>query len=181
MRTRFIAASVAVGVAAVISLTSVAAAALWNEDAAHPPHPVRPAAALVNEVTAIAGAHADTAPKWRFVERVQWAKWMKVIAIAHARQNASRGSGGCAPGDFACFRACTIERETHGTYGGVSSNGQYHGAWQFDQRTWDSNAAASGRTDLVGRPPEYASPADQDSIAYGTYQRRGKAPWGGRC
>jgi hypothetical protein len=88
---------------------------------------------------------------------------------------------GCAPGDFQCFRACTINRESHGNYTDASANGQYRGAWQFNQSTWDSNAAASGHPELVGTDPAAASPQSQDAVAQATYSARGKSAWGGRC
>jgi hypothetical protein len=90
-------------------------------------------------------------------------------------------SGGRCNGDFDCFKPCTLDIESDGNYGAVSPGGTYRGAWQFDQPTWDSNSAASGRGDLVGVDPATAGPGDQDSIAYDLYQRRGNQPWGGRC
>jgi len=117
--------------------------------------------------------------------RAQYIEAAEAAAAAQAaaahRSSGHGGGGGCASGDFECFRACTINRESHGNYTDSSANGQYRGAWQFNQSTWDSNAAASGRTDLVGTDPAAASPSDQDSVAYSTYQSRGKQPWGGRC
>lgn len=86
-----------------------------------------------------------------------------------------------ASGDFAAFRACTIEIESHGNYQDVDSTQTYWGAWQFLQSTWDSNAAAMGRPDLVGQVPNGVSPADQDAVAAFLYSQRGNAPWGGRC
>jgi Transglycosylase-like domain len=176
MRTKLVVGGGILTVTAILGLSGIgvlSAGAFWANDSSHPPHSERPAAAF------------DFGPLVAYLHQQQRVKdWVQGIAFAQILEvNAARarGGGGCAPGDFACFRACTIERETHGTYGGVSRDGRYHGAWQFDQRTWDANAAASGRPDLVGRPPEQASPADQDSVAYGTYSRRGKSPWGGRC
>ena len=76
---------------------------------------------------------------------------------------------------------CTLDIESDGNYAAVSPGGTYRGAWQFDQATWDSNAASSGRPDLVGLDPASAAQADQDQIAHDTWQRRGNQPWGGRC
>jgi hypothetical protein len=109
----------------------------------------------------------------------------RLEALAQFLRSRSRASGGgrgsrCG-GDFACFQECTLEIESHGNYGAVSPGGTYRGAWQFDQPTWDSNAAASGRPDLVGIDPATAAPGDQDAIAHDLYQRRGNQPWGGRC
>jgi peptidoglycan hydrolase-like protein with peptidoglycan-binding domain len=86
----------------------------------------------------------------------------------------------CA-GDFECFKACTIALESGGNYDAVSAGGTYRGAWQFDQRTWDANAEASGHPELVGQDPATASPSAQDAVAASTYQSRGNQAWGGRC
>ena len=63
----------------------------------------------------------------------------------------------------------------------VSSGGQYHGAYQFLQSTWDSTAAHAGRPDLIGVDPAAASPADQDALAANLYSWQGASPWGGSC
>ena len=91
-------------------------------------------------------------------------------------------SGGCT-GDIACFLMCTRahESDTAGGYQAVSPDGVYHGAYQFDQSTWNSTADAVGRPDLVGVDPASASPADQDTLATALYEVRGNQPWGGRC
>jgi hypothetical protein len=92
------------------------------------------------------------------------------------------GGGGCS-GNTDCFLACTRahESDTAGGYQAVGGGGRYRGAYQFDQQTWNSNAAASGRADLVGQDPASVAPAAQDQVAADTYARRGNAPWGGRC
>ncbi len=81
------------------------------------------------------------------------------------------------------FLACTRahESDTAGGYGAVSPGGTYRGAYQFDRSTWDSQAASSGRDDLVGVDPATASSGDQDQLALDLYAARGNAPWGGRC
>ena len=47
--------------------------------------------------------------------------------------------------------------------------------------TWNSIAASSGRSDLVGVDPAQAAPADQDAMAQALYAQQGAAPWGGGC
>ena len=91
-------------------------------------------------------------------------------------------TGTCA-GELACFLACTRahESDSAGGYAAVSPDGVYHGAYQFDQSTWDSVAGSIGRSDLVGVDPATATPADQDTLATALYQMRGNQPWGGRC
>ena len=55
--------------------------------------------------------------------------------------------------------------ESGGSYSVVSSNGLYHGAYQFGTATWNGLARRVGRTDLVDVLPSLASPADQDALA----------------
>ncbi len=104
-----------------------------------------------------------------------------LAAFLRARSSRSRPSGVRTGGDVEAFLECTRHIESTGNYNAVSPGGTYRGAYQFDQRTWDSNAATSGRHDLVGIDPANASTADQDQMARDLYARRGNQPWGGRC
>lgn len=79
------------------------------------------------------------------------------------------------------FLACVRDRESHGDYSVADPTGRYLGAYQIVQGTWDTAAAAIGRTDLVGVPPNHASPAEQDLIAVTILARSGRGPWGGSC
>lgn len=74
---------------------------------------------------------------------------------------------------WAALRHC----EASGNYSIVSSNGLYHGAYQFYQPTWDGLANQLGRSDLVGLAPSQAAPADQDALALLLWQQRGNQPW----
>ena len=85
------------------------------------------------------------------------------------------------PPSAAAFLACIRARESHGDYTAVSANGLYRGAYQFTQSSWDLAATHAGRKDLVGVPPNEASPADQDAMALELYDMLGSAPWGGAC
>lgn len=85
--------------------------------------------------------------------------------------------GGSEANTLACIRA----RESGGNYGIVSAGGTYMGAYQFSQSTWNSTASHAGRPDLVGTPPNLASPADQDALALDLLRWQGLAPWGGYC
>ena len=117
-----------------------------------------------------------------FIAAVEQQQWLEAVdRFLRSRSATGGGRGSRCGGDFTCFQQCTLEIESHGNYGAVSPGGTYRGAWQFDQSTWDSNAAASGRPDLVGVDPATAPPGDQDAIAHDLYQRRGNQPWGGRC
>jgi len=119
----------------------------------------------------------------RAVEETQRQEAVAAYLRAASSRPSSPGNGGSsrAGGDVERFLECTRAIESTGNYGAVSPGGKYRGAYQFDQRTWDSNAAASGRQDLVGRDPATASAADQDQMARDLYARRGNQPWGGRC
>ena len=77
------------------------------------------------------------------------------------------------PGDFL---SCVRNRESGGNYGVYNSGGSgAAGAYQFLPGTWNSIAASSGRSDLVGVDPAQAAPADQDAMAAGAL-RASRAP-----
>ncbi len=80
------------------------------------------------------------------------------------------------------FLQCVVQAESGGDYGAVSPNGEYMGAFQFSQSTWNVAAQAAGRPDLIGVPPNLASKADQDTLAVVLYSLDGEQPWlGDRC
>ena len=81
------------------------------------------------------------------------------------RASSGGRAGGGAGGGLAAIRAC----ESSGNYGAVSANGRYRGAYQFDQRTWQS-VGGSG-------DPAAASPAEQDARAGQLRSQRGANPW----
>ncbi|MSW28706.1 MAG: hypothetical protein F2947_10620 [Actinobacteria bacterium] len=81
----------------------------------------------------------------------------------------------------AAFMACVRERESHGNYSASDPTGTFLGAYQIYQGGWDSVASRIGRHDLVGVPPNQASPTDQDLIAEAMLRLSGRAPWGGSC
>src|SRR4051794_25778845 len=90
--------------------------------------------------------------------------------------------GGCN-GDVDCFLACTRahESDTSGGYGAVSSGGAYHGAYQFQQDTWDAAVAGAGYGEYAGVPADQVPPDVQDAAAVHLYSVSGNSPWGGRC
>lgn len=73
---------------------------------------------------------------------------------------------------LARLRAC----ESGGNYRAVSASGRYRGAYQFDQRTWDS-VASRHHAVLVGNDPATAHPAQQDLMARALWSERGSQPW----
>lgn len=77
--------------------------------------------------------------------------------------------------------ACLRMRESRNNYGAVDRTGTFMGAYQIYQGGWDAIAAAIGRDDLVGVPPNLAAPADQDAVALEMYRRYGLRPWNGAC
>jgi hypothetical protein len=93
-----------------------------------------------------------------------------------------QSSAQTAPSQDAFLR-CTRahESDSAGGYRAVSPGGVYRGAYQFLRSTWNNEARAAGRPDLVGVDPAAASPADQDQIALFLFHHAGAAPWGGRC
>jgi hypothetical protein len=99
--------------------------------------------------------------------------------VAPSAAPVANGSGPTA--SEAAFLACVRQRESGGNYSVVSSNGLWFGAYQMTRQTWDSTARRAGRHDLVGVPPNQASPGDQDWLALVLYRWLGKSPWGGAC
>jgi hypothetical protein len=91
------------------------------------------------------------------------------------------GTPGTHPMHDDPFLTCVRARESGGNYAVVSRSGQYLGAYQFLQATWNGAANHAGRTELVGVPPNVATPYDQDDLAWALYQWQGSGPWGGAC
>jgi hypothetical protein len=105
------------------------------------------------------------------------------LMAAEANQTAalqtSSVSSSSYPGDFL---SCVRQRESGGNYSVYNAGGSgAAGAYQFLPGTWNSIAASTGRSDLVGVDPAQASPADQDAMAQALYAQQGSAPWGGGC
>jgi hypothetical protein len=79
------------------------------------------------------------------------------------------------------FLQCVVQAESGGDYQAVSSTGDYLGAFQFSQSTWNEAADLAGMPTLVGVPPNEASPADQDALAIALYAADGEKPWYDPC
>jgi hypothetical protein len=79
------------------------------------------------------------------------------------------------------FLACVVKAESGGDYHAVSPTGQYMGAFQFSQPTWNEAARLAGIPSLVGVRPNDASPADQDLLAIALYNADGEQPWYDPC
>lgn len=79
------------------------------------------------------------------------------------------------------FLSCVIQAESGGNYQAISPTGQYMGAFQFSQPTWNVAARLAGLPTLVGVPPYRASPRDQCLLAIALYNADGEQPWYDPC
>ncbi len=79
------------------------------------------------------------------------------------------------------FLRCVVQAESGGNYAAISPTGQYMGAFQFAQSTWNEAALLAGMPSLVGVPPYRASPTDQDLLAIALYNADGEQPWYDPC
>ena len=99
-------------------------------------------------------------------ERVAEAAPAAPVAEPIAQQTTTvkkaKSSGGCGL-DY------IRQHESGGNYGATSKSGKYRGAYQFDQRTWQS-VGGSG-------DPAAARPAEPDARAAALYAQRGSQPW----
>ena len=85
---------------------------------------------------------------------------------------------------FESTRKCIVRKESGGNYGIVSSNGSYHGAYQFSRSTGDTAAQKMGRPDLVGTPASRWSRYEQDQAFWITWNHgggRGNWPTASGC
>ena len=75
-------------------------------------------------------------------------------------------------------RKCIVRKESGGNYGIVSSNGSYHGAYQFSRSTGDVAAQRMGRADLVGTPASRWTRAEQDQAFWTMWNHgAGRGHW----
>ena len=75
-------------------------------------------------------------------------------------------------------RKCIVRKESGGNYGIVSSNGMYHGAYQFSRSTGDVAAQRMGRGDLVGTPASRWTRAEQDQAFWTMWNHgAGRGHW----
>ena len=95
-------------------------------------------------------------------------------------QSDPRGASTATPA-LPPFLQCVIQAESGGDYQAVSPNGEYMGAFQFSQPTWNEAAQLAGQPDLVGVPPDQATPAQQDDLAIALYDADGSQPWYDPC
>jgi peptidoglycan hydrolase CwlO-like protein len=98
-----------------------------------------------------------------------------------AAPTGSGGGGATSDPPLPPFLQCVVQDESGGDYGAVSPNGEYMGAFQFSQSTWNVAAQDAGLPGLVGVPPNTASKADQDTLAVTLYDLDGEQPWYDPC
>ncbi|MGH2928624.1 MAG: transglycosylase family protein, partial [Solirubrobacteraceae bacterium] len=91
------------------------------------------------------------------------------------------GPGASSDPALNAFLQCVVQHESGGDYGVVSPDGQYMGAFQFSQSTWNVAAQLAGLPGLIGVPPNQASKADQDTLAVALYAADGDSPWYDPC
>lgn len=91
-----------------------------------------------------------------------------IVTVQPQKQVETVGTKPSFNGDFAA--ALAKLRSCEGGYNSWNPAGPYYGAYQFDQRTWNSSAPA-------GAPYGNATPAQQDEAARNLYVRRGWSPW----
>ena len=102
------------------------------------------------------------------------------IEVGNAPAAAPVAASGTDPA-LNSFLQCVVQHESGGDYQIVSPTGQYMGAFQFSQPTWNEAARLAGRPTLVGVPPNQASKADQDALAVALYNADGEQPWYDPC
>jgi hypothetical protein len=85
------------------------------------------------------------------------------VPVAAATITKKRSGGGGCGLDY------IKKHESGGNYSATSKSGKYRGAYQFDQRTWESTGGSGD--------PAAASPEEQDRRAAMLYASRGSSPW----
>jgi hypothetical protein len=119
-----------------------------------------------------------------FSRRARPRRFLAVVVVATALLAAACFPAGDGSGSFSAhhndpFLTCVRQRESGGNYLAHSPDGQYHGAYQFLQGTWDATARHIGAWDLVGVDPHTRSSTSQDDMAWALYQWQGTGPWAG--
>jgi len=112
-------------------------------------------------------------------------RWLAVVVVSAAALFAAGcfpegpPSGSTSPHHGDPFLTCVRQNESGGNYQVDSADGQFHGAYQFSQGTWDATASHVGRDDLVGVDAHTTASPTQDDMAWALYQWQGTAPWAG--
>ena len=124
-----------------------------------------------------AAARAAAASAAAQASAVPWGAQSPTVVPAGPAPSSSSG----AMPQLNTFLRCVVQAESSGNYQAISPTGQYMGAFQFSQPTWNEAAQLAGMPTLVGVPPYDASPRDQDLLAIALYNADGEQPWYDPC
>jgi hypothetical protein len=117
-------------------------------------------------------------------QKAQDAAAAAAVRAAEAKAAAAaRGGNSSSGGDPALppFLQCVLRVESGGNYQAVSPGGTYMGGFQFSQPTWNQAAGLANMPQLVGVPPNVATPSQQDDLAIALYDADGQQPWNDSC
>ncbi len=134
----------------------------------------------VNGQLAIAQEQAQAQQQQQAQEVVQEAATNASAPSSGPANGLSAASTGALP-SLNSFLRCVVQAESDGDYQAISPTGQYMGAFQFAQPTWDEAAGLAGLPTLVGVAPYQASMRDQDLLAIALYDADGEQPWYDPC
>lgn len=173
-----VAASLSVGVA-----SSVSAATATDGDATAASAAAQPLQAVKVSAGDLLVDYAEAAQ--RRAERAQRARERAARAAERAAADLlgvqrSLYVGRYYDTRYESVRRCIVERESMGYYDVVSSNGTWHGAYQFAVGTSNIAAQRMDRPDLVGVPASRWDRAEQDEAFWTMWDHgRGAGHWAG--
>jgi murein L,D-transpeptidase YcbB/YkuD len=147
---------------------------------------------IAAEEARIAAEEARLAEEARQAEAARQAEQARAAAAAPAPSSPTNDygiadsayTGAYYNPAYESTRKCIVKKESGGNYGIVSSNGLYHGAYQFSRPTGDATAQKMGRPDLVGTPVSSWSRYDQDQAFWTLWNNgagRGNWPTAAGC
>ena len=131
---------------------------------------------LITGKLAVAVTEQQAAQSAAAAAAVRAAQAKAAAAAATATASNSGGDPSLPP-----FLQCVLQAESGGNYQAVSPDGTYMGGFQFSQPTWNSSAQLAGMPQLVGVPPNVATPAEQDDVAIALYNAYGGQAWNDSC
>ena len=185
----------AAGAGVLIATTTAMAFTASSEPAVHASKNVMVAQGVSEHIAAegarIAAEEARKAEEARLAEEARKAEAAAQEAAQPSSSptndygiGASTYTGSYYMAGYESTRKCIVNKESGGNYGIVSSNGLYHGAYQFSGPTGDATAQKMGRSDLVGTPVSSWSRYDQDQAFWTLWNHgagRGNWPTANGC
>lgn len=173
-----------IGGTAAIALTAAALLATTAVVGANAALPAQPDYVVAESVTAtVTELEAQAAAEAAAAEAAAAEAAAAEAAAAQSPTNDYGIAGSAYTGAYydpayEATRQCIVAKESGGNYGIVSSNGMYHGAYQFSQGTSDAAAQKMGRPDLVGVPASQWTRAEQDEAFWVTWNHgAGSGNW----